>query len=304
MKLSITPLRYPGGKTWLLNHIKKFITFNQLRPEAVVEPFAGSAAISLGLLYDNNVQYAYLNESDPLIVAFWETIKQDPDKLIEFVSSVDVNLETWNSFRRYLSDDAVRRYGSADLAKAFLFFNRTNFSGILAAGPLGGKRQQSRYTIDSRFNKELLTRKLKELEKVSNRIYISRGDGILFMKHVSKNTITDNLLFYIDPPYYAAGRQLYRRFFTNEEHIDLSEYLKGLDFPWLLSYDDSEFIRELYMKKESQQIYTDHQAGHFKKGVSEILYSNRIIPPVSPSVSDSEQKESNKISEQGVVSCR
>jgi len=282
MKPSVTPLRYPGGKTWLLNYVKKFLSFHKLQPDIIVEPYAGSASISIGLLRENLVQDAYICEKDPLIGAFWKAVKGDNDTLVEFINTVDVSLETWYSFKKYLSADAPQKYNPLELAESFLFYNRTNYSGIILGGPLGGKQQESRYKIDCRFNREKLVRKVKELGELANRIHLFDDDGLLFMRKTEKYHSSEKLLFYIDPPYHAAGKVLYRNYFNDIDHRNLAVYLKTLEFPWLLSYDESDFISELYSGSKEMPIYTDYQAGHLKKNVKELLFSNRFIPPLAP----------------------
>ena len=296
MKPSVTPLRYPGGKTWLLGYVRKFIEFHKLESLTVIEPYAGSASISIGLLNNNIVDRAYLCEKDPLIVAFWNAILKHNDELVESLRLLEVSLDTWHSFKKYLSREAAEKFNIQDLALAFLFYNRANFSGIINAGPLGGKKQISQYKIDCRFNKERLVKKIKKLGEFTDRIQVVLGDGVQFMKSTLSSSDIDNLFFYVDPPYYNAGKVLYRHYFTEKDHTDLSDFLKSLDSPWLLSYDDSEIIKSLYRANTTSPVYTDYQSGHFKKGVKELLISNRLIPPFSPEVSYDKQASKNKLS--------
>ena len=280
MKPSVTPLRYPGGKTWLLGYLKRFLEFHHFsKLDLIIEPYAGSAAIAVGLLEENLAERAILCEKDELIVSFLESVKFEPDELIDFIQTVEVSLNTWNSLKRFLSVDACKRYSSLDLAKALIFYNRTNYSGIIIGGPIGGMNGHSRYGIDCRFNRGKIIQKIRQLCEISDRIEIVQGDGLQFMRSLSTKPLPDHSLFYVDPPYYVAGRDLYRYFFKLKDHISLANFLRKLDFPWLLSYDDAQFIRNLYSNLKWQPIYADHQAGSFKKGVMELLVSNMKIPP-------------------------
>ena len=282
MKPSVTPLRYPGGKTWLSSYVKKFLEFHKMTRATVVEPFAGSASISINLLKTNLAEEAYICEKDPLIAAFWNAVFSFNDELVGMIQSIEVSMETWHSFRKYLSDDAANKYSILDMALAFIFYNRTNYSGIIKAGPLGGKQQKSGYKIDCRFNKERIIRKIAELSKFSYRMHVILGDGTQIMKEIADSQKSDRLFFYVDPPYYNSGKILYRNYFGEREHVQLAESLKSLESPWLLSYDDSDFIRGLYEKSEGQPVFTDYQAGYLKRGVKELLFSNKIIPPMTP----------------------
>ena len=284
MKPSVTPLRYPGGKSRLLGYVERFLKSNGISPDCVCEPYAGTASISVGLLQRGMVSSAYICEKDPLIVAYWNAIKFHIDDFVESIKAVEVSMDTWFSFREYLSEDAHTRFSVTELALALLFYNRTNYSGIIKGGPLGGKSQKSQYKLGCRFNKLAIIEKLVGLSKVSENIHITSGDGLEFLRRESKNMPKESMFFYVDPPFYTAGKDLYREFFKDEDHINLANFLADLESPWLLSYDDSQFIRNLYKEKRNAKIYTDYQANFLKKSEGELLFSNRVIPPGSTAV--------------------
>lgn len=281
MKPSVTPLRYPGGKSRLLGYVEKFLKSNEITSDCVYEPYAGTASISVGLLQKGIVDSAHICEKDPLIAAYWNAVKYHIDELVESVKAVEISMETWFAFKKYLSEDADKRFSVTELALAFLFYNRTNYSGIIKGGPLGGKSQKSPYKLGCRFNKSAIIEKLVSLNEVSENIHINAGDGLEFMVKESMNRPKESMFFYLDPPFYSAGKDLYRKFFNDEDHIKLANFLTGLESPWLLSYDDSEFIRNLYKEKNNGKIYTDYQSNFLKKSEGELLFSNRVIPPGS-----------------------
>jgi DNA adenine methylase len=284
MKPTVTPLRYPGGKSRLLGYVEKFLMLNHISPDIVCEPYAGAASISVGLLQRGIVNSAHICEKDPLIVAYWNAIKFHFDDFVESIKAVEVSMDTWFAFKKYLSEDSDKRFSVTELALAFLFYNRTNYSGIIKGGPLGGKSQKSKYKLGCRFNKTKIIEKLVGLNKIAENVQIIRGDGLEFMKEESRNMSWENKFFYVDPPFYRVGKDLYREFFKDEDHINLADFLADLESPWLLSYDDSDFIRNLYREKKNARIYTDYQANFLKKSESELLFSNRVIPPGSTSV--------------------
>ena len=281
MKPSITPLRYPGGKTWLIPYINKFLEFHSISPGTIIEPFAGSASVTIGLLSSNLMKTGIICEKDPLIIAFWNSALNHNAELCESVLNLDVTMDTWWDFKRYIAPESSLHYGTVDLATAFIFYNRTNYSGIINAGPIGGKSQKSSYKLSCRFNKERIIAKIKHLEAYSGRISVVSDDGIELIRRYQKRAEADDLFFYIDPPYYGAGKVLYRDYFRDTEHTELAKTVKTLNSPWLVSYDENEFIRQLYAGSESNYVYTDYQAGHLRRGVREMLFSNRKIPPLS-----------------------
>ncbi|MCL4480065.1 MAG: DNA adenine methylase [Candidatus Thermoplasmatota archaeon] len=284
MKPTVTPLRYPGGKTWILPYIKEFLRFHHMNLGTIVEPFAGSASVSIGLLKDNLADLAYICENDPLIFAFWESVLYRNNEFIESVRHLQITMDTWYDFKKYLEHDVKAKYDSIELGLAFLFYNRTNYSGIIKAGPIGGKRQLSKYTMQCRFNIDRIIKKIHELAELSDKVKIFFSDGIDFIRKFDRSVYESDVFFYIDPPYYNAGKVLYRNYFNDDDHSKLASILTEMETPWLVSYDESDFIYGLYTTSKSHYVYTDYQAGNLKRGMRELLFSNRKIPPIATEV--------------------
>jgi DNA adenine methylase len=91
----------------------------------------------------------------------------------------------------------------------------------------------------------------------------------------------NNIFFYVDSLHYDAGKVLYRNFFNIEDHVKLGGILTHIDSPCLASYDDVDLIRELYKSMRTKYVYTDYQAGNLKRGMRELLFSDRRIPPIA-----------------------
>ncbi|PYB67477.1 DNA methyltransferase [Thermoplasma sp. Kam2015] len=280
MKPTVTPLRYPGGKTWILPYVERFLTFHNIKLGTIFEPFGGSASVSIGILKDGFADHAVICEKDPVIVAFWKSILFHNQEFIDAVRSLDISMETWYNFKKYLEEDAYTKYDTIEIGLAFLFYNRVNYSGIIKAGPIGGKRQISKYSLNCRFNVDRIIKKINDIGKFSDRITIREDDGIELIRKFNIEEYRDRSFFYIDPPYYNAGKVLYRNYFTDKEHKDLADAVVKLKVPWLVSYDDSNFIYNLYKNEMHDYIFTDYQAGNLKRGIRELLISNLKIPPL------------------------
>jgi len=280
MEPPVTPLRYPGGKTWLLPYVIDYLRFHNIQLGTIIEPFAGSASISIGLLKKGLADKAYLCESDPLLVAFWKTVFNNNSEFLEAVRSLEISMETWYDFRKYLARDALLKYREIELALAFLFYNRTNYSGIIKAGPIGGRYQLSENKLHCRFNVTEIIRKINALNDLGDKVKIELYDGIEFLRKIGRMSEDEPIFIYVDPPYYKAGKLLYRDYFTDKEHEELADVLDNItEYPWLVSYDDSEFIRKLYGKSHFQYVYTDYHVRNLKRGMKELLLSNFRIPP-------------------------
>lgn len=275
-----SPLRYPGGKALLSAYVSGVIEENLLSGCTLYEPYAGGASVSLDLLRLGFVERAVLVERDPLVYAFWHSVFNDTDALCAAIEACPVNLQTWQELQptRAVDDPRKSSYSLLQLGLAGLFFNRTNFSGIIGAGPIGGQRQSSPYKIDCRFNKVALVRQIRAAALLASKISIQFGDAISFLKRNAMKISSGFSFVYIDPPYYAQGKKLYRHHYIDEDHVSLATHIKAQGYPWLLSYDDHPRIRQLYATAQMQPIYLDYKVKS-SRTAQELLLSNLEIPP-------------------------
>lgn len=275
----LSPLRYPGGKARLAAYISGVIEENYLNGCTFYEPFAGGASVSLELLRLGFVSDAVLIEKDPLVYAFWSCVFNRTEELCAAVDACPVSMETWQQLQptREVLDPTDDRFTLLQLGTAGLFFNRTNFSGIIGAGPIGGEGQASRYKIDCRFNKDKIIRQIRAAAAFSGRVSMHWGDAISFMTANTEQISTGFSFVYVDPPYYQQGRKLYRHHYDDADHANLAAFLQNQAYPWLLSYDDHPRIRELYADNTVQPIYLDYNVKS-SRTAQELAISNLVIP--------------------------
>lgn len=258
----LSPLRYPGGKRRLVPYVKALLQANRVEPDLFLEPFAGGASVALELAATGTVEQIALADLDPWIASFWQTVFWDCDWLCGQVQSIEVDLATWDRFKR------TRVRGRRGQALACLFLNRTSFNGALhrRAGPIGGRAQVGRYDIACRFPRERLVKRLRACEQLAleGRVAWVRevsaleaiGDARAQAKRSARSLFT-----YLDPPFWAKSRELYRHSFTDAEHGVLAQALRWLREPWLLSYD---------VAIEIEALFAHHDARHARV---ELLYS-------------------------------
>ncbi|NHM26931.1 DNA adenine methylase [Desulfofundulus sp. TPOSR] len=275
-----SPLRYPGSKSSLTDYIAAIIEENLLSGCTIYEPYAGSAVVSLEMLQRGYAQNAVLVERDPLVYAFWRAVFSCGEELCEKIKELEVTIETWDQFQRFRAIDDPAGHSILELGLAGLFYNRTNFSGIIGAGPIGGYSQSSNYRIDCRFNKARIIQQIRDLQHLKNRVSVIFSDALEFMKKYEEEIENGFSFVYIDPPYYTQGKRLYRYYYDDYDHQRLAEYILSKQFPWLLSYDDHPVIRKLYARAPLQPIYVDYSAKTSRRG-NELLISNLVIPPLS-----------------------
>jgi DNA adenine methylase len=247
----LSPLRYPGSKRKLVGYLRQVIEANNLHPELFVEPFAGGASVALQLLRDDVVHNIGLIELDPLVASFWEVVFHDAEWLMGQVETIDVTIEKWHDFKQKQADGQLLTNRARALA--CLFLNRTNFSGFMArnVGPIGGRSQNSKYKIDCRFTKPTLIHRIKQISAYQDRVEFvwncSWADGLADVRRSqAAGDFPQNILFYLDPPFFEQAETLYTHYFTDNDHRDLRDELLQLEMPWILSYDSVAKVKELY----------------------------------------------------------
>ena len=237
-----SPLRYPGGKNCIFNFLSKLFYENNLIGIEYAEPYAGGAGLALHLLMEGYVSKIYLNDLDEWVYSFWYTILNDADEFCAWVRKVKVNVANWNYYKAFL-----QRTGDIscfERAQAFFFLNRTNMSGVIKGGPIGGLAQQGKYKIDVRFNREDLADRILNVYKLRSKIEVSQLDGIEFLGRMNRKR--RDIFIYIDPPYVIKGANLYANFYTQSDHENLSGMVRKLRKKWLISYDKCDLIPRLY----------------------------------------------------------
>lgn len=271
MAKSLSPLRYPGGKSKIYDKVKKLIETNTLGDRTYVEPFAGGFGIGIGLLCDNIVQLSVLNDFDSHIYHFWCSVLHYTEDLLKRIMDTPITLEERKKQKAVYMD----RYAD-EVSDGFatLFLNRVNFSGIISGGPIGGLSQNGTYKIDCRFNKSEIVKKIERIALLKNRIEICNCDASDLIT-VRLHDRIDTLFFNIDPPYVKKGRQLYANYFKEEEHRNLEKIItENLnETQWIVTYDDCDLIRDIYKQYHITGYSIQHNAGNNVRG-KEIVITN------------------------------
>lgn len=270
-----SPLRYPGGKNRLVKLLELMIDKTDMKNITYIEPFAGGAGVALSLLFSNKVSHIVINDYDKAIYSVWKAILEDTEALINLISNVNISVEEWYRQKEIYINKADKY--SLELAFATFFLNRTNRSGILKAGPIGGYSQKGNYLIDARFNKEALIKKIIMISNRKKEITLYNKDVRSFISKYLSNF--DNAFMYLDPPYYKRGQELYKNFLNDNDHIEIEKMISELRCKWILTYDIHELISFLY--KDYPYRYFDlNYSVATKKRASEIMVvcDNKLWP--------------------------
>lgn len=270
MPLATSPLRYPGGKVCLLDMVSNILRLNKLERGHYAEPYAGGCGLALALLFNGHVSDIHINDIDRPVWSFWHSVLNRTEEFIELMETTPVTLRQWRKQRRVLSESS----DTLELGFAAFFLNRTNRSGIIKnAGVIGGLKQDGRYTVDCRFNKEELARRIRRIRKYRGRIHLHRKDALKFIDHVERNLPSETFLC-IDPPYFHKGSSLYTSFYKREDHEDVADRILELQTPWILTYDYCDEIHDLYTERRQYQFSLNYSAQTKRVG-SELLIASK-----------------------------
>lgn len=265
---SPSPFRYPGGKAPLADFFESTIEALGLSQPTYVEPYAGGAGAGLALLYKGVVGRIVINDLDRSIHAAWQSILHRTDEFLQRLEVVPLTVDEWLRQREIYRQRDEEGLDPLDLGFATFYLNRTNRSGVLRGGIIGGLGQAGTYKMDARFNKVTLRTRIEQLATHRSRIQVSRKDGVDLLQPWLSN---ENVFAYVDPPYYEKGAYLYLNSFSVAQHQSLATRLNSLaQMNWVLTYDAVGPIRAMYGQRTMLD-YRLHYSANQRELASELM---------------------------------
>ncbi len=258
-----SPFRYPGGKTWLIPTVRKWLKQDK-KIDQLIEPFAGGAIVSLTAAFENLADKILIIEIDEEVAAVWETIINGEnewlaDKILSF------NLTQDNVKKEFIKPNKDIK----DIAFCTILKNRIFHGGIIAKGSGLIKNGENGKGIASRWYPKTLSSRIRAISLVKNKIEFRQDDGF---KIIEKSTNNNNAYFFIDPPYTIAGKRLYN--YYNIDHEKLINLTSRLKAKYILTYDFTEEIRALANKYNLQyRTIPMNPTQHYEKHEN-IIYDN------------------------------
>jgi DNA adenine methylase len=282
--IHFTPLRYPGGKAKLAAYVKSLMTQNRLLDGEYVEPYAGGAAIGLELLFHEYVSRIHINDVSRPLHAFWKSVLDHTDALCRLVRDTPITVKAWDRQRRIMENP--REHDALVLGFATFFLNRTNRSGILNGGIIGGRDQTGPWKIDARYNSTELVNRIQSIASMRDRITLTRLDALRFLKSGVQKWPAKTLV-YLDPPYFVKGRDLYYDFYEPEDHASVAEFVRSsiTKQRWIVSYDNAPAIRKLYDGLPHIVYDIGYSARSASQGSEVMFFADGLkVPPVVGSI--------------------
>jgi len=254
-----SPLRYPGGKTWLVPHVREWL--RHAKPEILIEPFAGGAIVSLTAVMEGLAPVALMVEIDRDVAAFWRSALESGAKLRErvlrFVPTRESLLELQGR-----PPGTVEEHGFRTLV-----LNRTRRGGILAPGASFARRGENGKGVLSRWYPETLADRLAAIRENADRIVFLEGDGMKALPALLHGWGRKAAVF-VDPPYTAptgkrAGSRLYAH--SDVDQAALFSILADSNSNFLMTYDAAPEIVDLVRRHGFSAAGVSMKNGHHNR---------------------------------------
>lgn len=276
MPATVSPLRHPGGKTKFYTYVREILSCNDMLGETYIEPFAGGAGLALKLLLNEDVSRIVINDFDPAIYSFWHSVLYETEAFCELIENAILTTNQWNlQHSIYLESDTS---DPLTLGFATFYLNRTNISGVVKGGMIGGQGQNGKYGLDARFNRQTLIEKIKTIASHKEQIVLLNLDAreLLQPRQLRKFY---KIFINLDPPYVKKGAQLYKNAFSESDHRELCELVKQCRRKWIVTYDVCPLVADLYKSYRSSYLDVTYSIQASKKAKEYIFFSDTLVLP-------------------------
>lgn len=265
-----SPFRYPGGKGFLTDLLRQKVAALKGETKGYAEPFCGGAGAAINLLLDGDVDRIFLNDLDPRVYSAWVALVKETERFVDRLKQVPVTTDEWFRQKEIATKHKVGYDFDAGFATYFL--NRTSRAGIIiGSGPIGGYAQSGNWTIDARFYRETMAKRVLEIGEQRSRISLSNLPAEEFISQLASMPDIHSTYVFIDPPYYTIGSRLYLDGMGGDGHKSLSMLLRNGSLKnWLMTYDDHPEIRKLYKGFQMTELEVIYSLQRQRK-VNEIL---------------------------------
>lgn len=243
-----------------------------------MEPYAGGAGVALELLFHDHARHIHINDADPAVYAFWVAVTKHSNQLLQMLDDTPIAMDQWFKWKAVLRGDV--KASMVERGFATLFMNRTNRSGILKAGVIGGREQNGEYKLDARFKKDQMSARIEAIAARAKDITVYNEDSLELLGR-SRAFLPKKSLIYLDPPYYVKGKGLYRNYYKHDDHVRIAELLqqKSFRWPWVVSYDNADEICAMYKMSQALSYGLNYTAQRRYVGSEVMFFSQGLVVP-------------------------
>lgn len=272
-----TPLRYPGGKQKLTPFLLELIQTNDLEGGHYVEPYAGGAGVAMELLVNSYVGHVHLNDSSYHVYSFWRSALDRTDEFCSKISRSVLDVDEWKKQREILRHP--EDHSEFDVGFATFYLNRTNRSGVLTGGVIGGLDQSGSWKMDARFPRNELITRIELIASLRDSITLHNLDAEIFFSTCIKD-LPKNTLIYCDPPYFEKASRLYLNHYAPDDHERIAKIIQKIKrVKWIVSYDGVAPILEYYAGRRKFLYQLQYNASRAYKGNEVFIFSDNTVIP-------------------------
>lgn len=275
-----TPLRYPGGKQKLTPFIREILQENDLIGTQYAEPYAGGAGVAIELLLNGDVEKIHLNDSCKKLYSIWWAILNETEAFCRKIRNASLTVDEWKRQRDILR--SKEKTSKLELGFSAFYLNRVNRSGILSGGIIGGLSQEGTWKMDARFPRNELIRRIELIATKRKKVSIRNWDAERFIQEYLPR-LPKKSLTYFDPPYFRKADRLYLNHYAPSDHARIAKIIqKSVKSPWLVSYDNTPEIQNLYKDRRAFTYFLRYNAAKYYEGSEFFAFSDKLkIPPNS-----------------------
>ena len=266
-----SPLRYPGGKTWLIPHIRVWLANSGSPKDALIEPFAGGGIVSLTAVMEGLVSRALMVDLDSDVASFWRVALDDPEGLIELIQEFTLSRAAVQELES-LTPQNILEHGFRTLV-----LNRTRRGGVLAEGASLTRYGENGAGIQSRWYPDTLAKRLRDIAAYADQLQFCEGDGVPMLELLARQP---GCRFFVDPPYTAAGgKRAGVRLYTHNTvaHAVLFETLAASGADFLMTYDCSAQVIALIHQYGFQAVHVKMKNGHHARIPELVITRDRLF---------------------------
>ena len=263
----LSPFRYPGGKTWFVPYIRKWLGSLTRRPRTFVEPFCGGAIVGLTVAAEGLADKVVLCELDEAVASVWRAVTEGhAEELAQRILNFEMSRDAAEALLAEEPSDLI------DQAFQTIVRNRVQRGGIMAPGASLVRNGENGKGVSSRWYPDTLAKRLRYIHELRNRLEFVNGDGLTcFHRYASHRTAA----VFVDPPYTAGGKKAGSRLYTHSvvDHQKLFAISSKAQSAVLLTYDNADEVRELATRYELQQELVPMKNTHHNV-MKELVISN------------------------------
>ena len=267
-----SPLRYPGGKTWLVPHIRAWLGPIDRPPELLVEPFAGGAIVSLTAVMEKLSQGCLMAELDADVAALWQAILDCPEEIVGMIEGFEPTRDNVEQLEHETPQSVARR------GFRTLVLNRTRRGGILAEGASLNRRGENGKGVASRWYPETIIKRIGAVSEHRDKIEFRETDGMAMLEQILTESHNRRIAVFLDPPYTAGGKRAGLRLYNHNciDHSRLYSVLKDSGVDFLMTYDESPQIHDLVSRHGFHAVRVVMKNTHHDQ-VTELVISQRDV---------------------------